>query len=276
MTPPTLTSPLGLVAGSGFLPLEFLRAAKDAGHEVLVVAHRDETSPEIEKLTSRCLWVRVGQLGKIVSFFRNSGVKQLAFAGGIKRARIFREVWPDMLALQLAARLGSLRDDVLLRGVVAEFEKLGIQVISPGVLLKSCHPQVGQLTKRGLTEAELADARLGWEAAHGIGALDIGQAVCVLDRAVVAVEAVEGTDRMLLRAHDLAGRAGVLVKLAKPQQDLRIDLPAVGPATIETMRRAGATALILEAGRAIMLEPGEMLSAAEAAGIAIVAFEAQP
>lgn len=266
-----LKSPIGLVAGNGDFPLQFVRNACARNLAVMVVAHRGETDPEIEKLASECLWVRVGELGKIVRFLESRGVEQASFVGGIRRARLFSGVRPDLTAIKLIARLRSVKDDVLLRGVAGELEARGIQVLGPGILLPDAVPGAGLLTRRGLNEVEKNDAQIGWEAARAIGALDIGQAVCVLEGVVTALEAVEGTDGLIRRAAALTGRAGVVVKLAKPHQDLRLDLPAVGPETIRLMAECRATALVLEAGRAMMLDPVRVVELADQAGIAIVA-----
>lgn len=266
-----LKSPIGLIAGNGSFPLQFVRNARQRNLAVAVVAHRGETDSEIEKIASECLWVRVGELGKILKFFKSRKIEQAAFVGGIRRARLFSGFMPDLAAIKLAAKLRSLKDDVLLRGVAAELESLGIQVLGPGILLPDAVPEAGVLTKRGLNEVEKNDAQIGWEAARAIGALDIGQAVCVLEGVVLALEAIEGTDGMIRRACELTGRAGVLVKTAKPHQDNRLDLPAIGPDTVRLMKECNASALVLEAGRAMILDPVKVVELADEAGIAIVA-----
>ena len=279
-----LSSPIGLVAGNGNFPLEFVEHARARGLEVVVVAHTGETDPRIEELAAHCCWIRVGQIGRLLRTFIKNRVKQAAFVGGIRRTRLFSGVRLDFKALSILARVGSVRDDRILRGVAEELERNGIEVFGASLLLEKSVPARGLLTRRGLTPAERQDARVGWEAAKAVGALDIGQTVVVYQGAVVAVEAIEGTDAAVLRAGQLGGTAGkvlgregraaglVVVKLVKPHQDVRFDLPAAGPGTIETMQQAGATALVLEAGRAVMLKPQETIAAANEAGIAVVAL----
>ena len=266
-----LSSPLGLIAGNGIFPLEFARSARARGLEVVAVAHRGETSPELEGLVSSCTWVRVGQLGKVISVLRRAGVRQAAFAGGITRVRLFGGVKLDLRGLALVARVRSIRDDVILRGIAGELEQSGIAVFSASVLLERSVPAGGLLTRRALTAEERRSALIGWEAARLTGSLDIGQAVIVKDGVVVAIEAVEGTDRAIRRAGELAGAGCVVVKVCKPQQDLRLDLPTIGCGTIESMRTAGASALVVEAGRTLLLEPDETVRAADGAKISIFA-----
>jgi hypothetical protein len=269
-------SPVGLVAGNGTFPIEFATYAKSQGLTVVAVAHRGEADPTLEALVSKCLWVKVGELGKTLDFFASHGVKQLAFAGGIKRINLFGGVKLDLRSMALLARVRSVKDDVLLRGVAAEFEAQGIQVFSAHHFLKDSVPTSGCLTRRGLSVAESRDAAVGWEAAAHIGLSDIGQSVVVREGTVVAVEAVEGTDKCIERAGSLAGAGCTVVKRAKPQQDLRLDLPTIGPKTIETMRQAGATALVIDAGKCLILERSATVAAADACGIAIVAAERFP
>jgi UDP-2,3-diacylglucosamine hydrolase len=279
----TLHSPIGLVAGNGSFPLEFLKNAKARGLDVVVVAHVGETDRQVEGLAWHCAWIRVGQVGKLLRTFKRKGVRQAAFVGGIRRARLFGSFRPDLRALSIIARLGSVKDDKLLRAVAAEIEKDGIEVFSASVLLERSVPCVGTLTRRALSEAERSGAAVGWEASKGVGALDIGQTVVVCQGVVVAVEAVEGTDAAIARGGDLAGRRSgrpekgslVVVKLAKPQQDLRLDLPAVGVGTISAMKIAGASALVLEAGKAVILNPQEVIEAADMEGIAIEAVNSR-
>ena len=265
-----LSSPLGLIAGSGSLPIEFARAAKEQGLALVTAAHVGESDPVLESMSQTFRWVRVGQLGKLLSLFSSAGVKQVAFAGGIARVKLFSGARPDWRAVRLITKIGSVRDDEILRGIAGEFEKRGIQVISAGALLQKNIPGVGVLTKRSLTEKEKENAALGWKVCKAIGRYDVGQTVIVTQGVVSAVEAVEGTDKAILRAGELAGKGGVIVKLAKPQQDLRLDLPTIGVNTIASMKAAGATALVLEAGKAIVLEPAEVVRQADAAGIAVV------
>ncbi len=281
-----LSSPLGLIAGSGQLPIEFAKNAKAKGLKVIAAAHKDETSPELEQYCETCLWVKVGQVGTVLKFLKKHSVKQVALAGGISRVKLFGGFKLDWRGMALLTRVGSLRDDIILRGVACELEKEGIQVIGASVLLDKSVPKEGLLTKRSPSECELADATLGWEVAKEIGRHEIGQTVVVLDGLVVAVEAVEGTDEAIRRAGELSKKAKgrrkfggllsddshspVVVKLCKPQQDTRLDLPTIGIGTIESMKIAGAKALVIEAGKTIILDPDAVIKAADLAGISIL------
>lgn len=265
-----ISSPVGLIAGNGTFPLEFADSAREKGITVFAVAHRGETDERIEQAVAQCLWVRVGELGRVLKAFERWGVRQVAFAGGITRVKLFGGVKLDWQGIRLISRIRSIRDDAILRGVAQEIERKGISVISAGVLLEKSVPQAGWLSRRALTKDEMRSAAVGWQAAKAIGTHDIGQTVVVNQGVVVAVEAVEGTDSTIRRGGELAGKGSVVVKASKPGQDLRIDLPTVGLATIENMKNTGATALVLEAGKTIVLKPQEFVEAANAAGIAVL------
>jgi DUF1009 family protein len=268
-----LSSPIGLVAGNGRFPVEFAENARARGLAVVSVAIKGEADKRIEELSEQCTWVSVGQLGKLVKTLKRAGVKQAAFAGGVTRVNFVDGFRIDWTGLRMLSRIRSFNDDSLLRGVISEIENVGIEVIAASMLLEKSVPHRGILTRRGLTAIERDNAKIGWVAARTIGDLDIGQSVAVRNKTVIAVEAVEGTDATIIRAGNVRGDVGVLVKLAKSIQDLRIDLPAVGVKTIELMHQHKLSALIVEAGKSIMLEPQEVLEAAERYGIAIVAGE---
>lgn len=265
-----LTSPFGLIAGGGSFPIEIAQEAKRRGLELITVALMNETDPTIEKYCDKVSWIKVGQLGKLLKKLSASKVKQAIFCGSISRANIFQGVLFDLKALGVVARVGSLRDDRILRGITDEIEKLGIEVLSPSVLLTKSLAKEGRLTQRGLTEAERKDARYGWHVAKTIGSLDVGQTVVISDSIIVAVECTEGTDGAILRGGELTGPAKcTVVKVAKPQQDLRLDLPSVGIKTLESMKQAGATALVLEHEKALILEPDTFIAHANKEGIAV-------
>jgi len=272
-TTTTLTSPLGIVAGNGQFPLEIAENARARGLKVVSVAIKDEADPRIESLSERCTWVRLGQLGKLVKTLSQSGVRQVAFAGGVTRVNFVTGFSMDWRAVKMLSKLRSFNDDSILRGIIGEIESSGMEVIAASILLDKSVPKPGAITKRLLSEAEKTEARIGWEAARAIGNLDIGQSVIVRNKTIIAVEAVEGTDATIMRAGAVRGDGGVLVKLAKPIQDLRIDLPAVGVKTIELMHQNRLTALVIEAGRSIILEPQEVLQKAQSVDIAVSAVE---
>jgi UDP-2,3-diacylglucosamine hydrolase len=265
--------PIGLVAGNGVFPLEFAKNALNAGRSVIVVAHCEETDPALSGLASELTWVRFGQLGRAIRFLKKHKVKEVAFLGGIKRERLFHKVRLDWIALKIVASAKSFRDDAMLRAVALEYEKNGFSVISPAVFLPESCISAGTYTKRSLTKDELLSAQLGWQAASLLGSLDTGQTVVVNQRVIVALEAVEGTDATIRRAGEVSGVGSVVVKLPKPIQDRRLDLPGVGLRTIEQMKQAGATCLILQSRGALLLHPQEVIRAANAGGIAIEVFD---
>lgn len=264
---------IGLIAGNGRFPIIFAENARRLGYTVSAVAHVGETSPELEEHVERIHWVKIGQFNKLINALKQDGVRQAVMLGGIKKTHVFTTVRPDLRALSVASRLRALKDDAILREVAAELEGEGIIIRESTFGLHGLLVEEGTLTKRGPTKKEWEDIRYGWEVASEIGRLDIGQCVVVKDRVVVAVEAVEGTDEAIRRGGLLARDGGVVVKRCKPQQDLRFDLPAVGPATIETMKPVKASALALEADRSVILDREEMLRRADRAGIAVVGLK---
>ncbi len=270
---PALVEPgerIGLIAGNGRFPIIFAQNAKRLGYSVSAVAHIGETAAELEEHVERIHWIKIGQFNKLIRVLKEDGVRQAVMLGGIKKTHVFTTVLPDFRALSVASRLRQLKDDAILREVAAELESEGIHIRESTFGLRGILVEEGPVTRRSPSPKEWEDLRYGWEVARETGRLDIGQCVIVKDRVVVAVEAVEGTDEAIRRGGALAGDATVVVKRSKPQQDLRFDLPAVGPATIETMESVKASALAVEAGRSVMLDREVMLANAERAGIAIV------
>jgi UDP-2,3-diacylglucosamine hydrolase len=270
---PSLLSPIGIVAGNGRFPIECAESARSRGLSVAVVALRGEADPVIATLAESITWVGVGQLGKLIRALKRAKCRQVAFAGGVRRVNFVDGFRIDWTGLRMLSKLRSFNDDSIMRGVIREVERAGIEVFAPSVLLEKSVPKPGVYTKRGLTAQDLADARIGWEAARTIGTLDIGQSIVVRNKTIVAVEAVEGTDATLKRVGDVRGEGGVLVKLSKPIQDLRIDLPTIGVGTIESARASRLSAVVVEAGRSIMLDPQAVIDAANRLGIAVVAAE---
>jgi len=265
---------LGLIAGNGRFPLLFAETARRHGIEVVAVAHRGETPEELASLVSALTWIRVGELGKIIRTFKRAGVARAVMAGGISKPRHLTDVRPDFRGAAFLAKTRSLQDDVLLRGVAAELARDGIAVVESTLFLGDLVPQAGTLGRRKASAREWEDVRFGFQVAKDIGRWDIGQSVVVKDRAVLAVEGIEGTDAAIRRAGELVGAGVVVVKVSKPDQDLRFDVPAVGPTTIEVMAAVGGRVLALEAGRTIVLDRPQVVAAADAAGIAIVALAA--
>jgi hypothetical protein len=264
---------IGLIAGSGRFPVLFAETASRRGVEVVAVGHRGETDPGLEGAVAEIVWVRPGELEAIIQAFKRAGVSRAVMVGGIAKPRLFKEIRPDARALKVLARLPELRDDLILRALAAELEGEGIAVVESTLYLDEIVPTPGVLGTRVPTEREWGDIRFGFRAAKVIGQFDIGQSVIVRSGCVIAVEGIEGTDATIRRAGQLGGGELVLVKVCKPTQDTRFDLPAVGPATIDTLAQAQGRALAVEAGRTITIDREEMVKRANAADIAIVAVD---
>lgn len=260
---PGASQPVGLIAGSGRLPLLFAEAAARAGRTVVTVAHEGETDPSLPAQA----WVKLGQLGRIVEVLRGAGAAEAVFCGGIKKPKLF-DVRPDWLGLKAMARMRSFGDDAALRAIAAALEEEGVRIVSPMPFVPGLVAARGPLGKRRLSDDQRADAAVGLEAARALGAADIGQTVVVKRGVVLAVEAVEGTDACIARGGALA-KGAVVVKARKPQQDDRFDTPAVGPRTVDALVAAGCSALAIEAGAALVLDRAELAAAADRAGIAV-------
>ena len=265
---------IGLIAGNGTFPLLFARTARREGLAVVAVAHEGETDAALADEVEACTWIKVGQLDTIIRAFQAAGVRRAVMAGGIRKAALLEHFAPDERGQRFLARLTQWSDDVLLRGVAEELEGEGIAVVESTLFLGSILAPEGALTPRQPDEAQWADIRYGLAAAKGVGAWDIGQTVVVKSRMVLAVEALEGTDEALRRGGALGRGGAVAVKVSKPRQDLRFDVPAVGPATIAVCREAGIVVLALEAGRTLLLERERLLADAAAAELAIVGVRA--
>ncbi len=263
---------LGLIAGNGSFPIAVAEAARRRGIAVIAVAHRDETEPALEALCERIVWIEVGQLETMIETFTGAGIKVAAMAGGISRARLQTSFAPDQRALQMLARVGKFSDDAVLRGVAAELEAEGISVIDPVPMLERVLAVAGREAGPEPTAAQLKDLELGLGVTRALGTFDIGQAVAVRDGVVAAIEAVEGTDAALRRGAALCGRGLVVVKAAKPGQDLRFDRPAIGPNTIALLDEIGAAMIGVEAGLTLILERERTLALAERSGITVYGY----
>jgi len=261
---------IGLIAGNGTFPIAFAKAAKEKGLQVVAVAHEGETLQELAQCVDAIFWIKVGQLGKLISIFKEQDVHDVLMAGGIKKTRLFKGGMPDLRGAALLAKMLYKKDDSILRAVASELESEGITVRESTLYLDNLLAPAGVLTKRKPSKDEQKDIEFGWEMAKEIGRLDIGQTVVVKDQAVLAVEAIEGTDEAIRRGGRLCGEGAVVVKICKPQQDLRFDLPATGTQTIRTMEEVKATCLAVEAGKAIIFDREAVIAEAERAGITIV------
>ncbi|MEW6289744.1 MAG: UDP-2,3-diacylglucosamine diphosphatase LpxI [Thermodesulfobacteriota bacterium] len=268
-----MTSRIGIIAGGGQFPYLFAEAAKKAGREVVIIGHKGESHPDLEAIADRFCWVKLGQLGKIIKFFHIEQVEETVFLGTITKTRIFRDVLPDLKGLSLWNKIDVRQDDSILRAFAGELEKEGIKVLDSTLYLQHLLFPAGILTRRKPTAGQRRDIDFGFQMARAIGKLDIGQCVVVRDMAVVAVEAIEGTDAAIKRGGALARENAVVVKVKKPDQDFRFDLPAIGPTTIESMQEAKAAVLAVEAGQALLFDRETVISQAEKAGIVVVGVE---
>jgi DUF1009 family protein len=271
--------PVGLLAGSGRFPLVFAEKAHRLGMPVVCVGIRHEAPAELAGLVRRFYWAGIARLGRMIRCFKKEGVEHIVMAGKIHKTAMHTpwrllHFWPDWRTLRFwyHRQRPDNRDDTLLLGVIDEFAADGLRFASALDLCPELLVRPGVLTRRPPTAREEGDIAFGWALAREMGRLDVGQSVAVKERAVLAVEAIEGTDRAIVRAGELCRAGGfVVVKVAKPQQDMRFDVPTVGKTTIESMRRAGGRVLAIEAGKTIILDQEETVALADRHGITIVA-----
>jgi DUF1009 family protein len=267
------TDKIGIIAGGGQFPLLFAKAAHSQGLKVYAAAHQGETDETLADHVGRLQWVKLGQLGKIIDFFKQEGVKKAVFIGSITKINIFRDVRPDLKGLGLWNKINIKQDDAILRAVADRLEKDGIEVVaSTGYVPELLFPK-GILTRKKPTKDQMSDIVFGWEIARSLGNLDIGQCVVVRNKTVLAVEAIEGTDATIRRGGALGKEKAVVVKLRKPNQDLRFDLPAIGMKTLDTMKEVHASVLAVEAEYALFFDRESVIQAANNAGIVIVGIE---
>ena len=283
---------LGLIAGNGNFPLLLLDAACARGTQVVVAAIKEETSPQIEQRGAAAVyWLSLGELSKLIDTFKQEGVHTAVMAGQVKHKQIFSSIRPDWRLAKLLFSLGTRNTDSLIGAVAKVLEDEGIHLISSTSYLEPLLARAGVLTRRAPAETETRNIDYGRQVARSLAQFDIGQTVVIAESACVAVEAMEGTDATILRAGEIMrslsleshspsddtqnalSRSLTVVKVAKPNQDMRFDVPVIGVKTIETMQRAGATCLAIDAGKCLLLDGDKIIHAADAAGIAIVAAE---
>ncbi len=267
----TRARPLALFAGGGEFPLILFDALKAAGHEVVVVGFRGETGPAIRRRARRYFEGHVGGFEAIIAWLKREGATEAMMAGYVRHANIYRRPATDTLTGRIWGRLLDKRADTLLAAATLLLKRSGISLVSAMPYLAALIPEAGILTRRKPTAEHLADIEFGRRIAVAVAGQDIGQSVAVKDKAVVAVEALEGTDRMILRAGQLGGKGAVIVKVAKPRQDFRFDVPVIGLKTVASLKKAGASALAIEAGRTLLLRRAETIAAANKAGLVIIA-----
>jgi DUF1009 family protein len=276
------SKPIGLLAGGGRFPILFAEKARQVGLRVVCVGLRGFASPELSACVERFHWVGPLRLGKMIRLFRKEGVAQMVMAGKVTKADLMYRPWrmlfllPDWRAFRCWYRRkrADNRDDTLLLGIIDEFAKDSIQFVSALDLCPELLVPSGILTRRRPSPREVEDIRFGWDLAKKMGELDIGQSIAVRDRSVLAVEAAEGTDQAILRAGQLCHNGGfVVVKVAKPQQDRRFDVPTIGQATIETLYRARGKVLAIEADQTIVLDQPQTIALADRYGLTVVAVD---
>ena len=249
------------------------RAARENGRRVFAVALEGETDPSLETCTDDLIWIRVGQLERIIQYFKDMAVPEAIMAGGLTKENVMATFEPDERALALLARVPNLNDDVFLRALAEEFENAGVSILPSTQFAPELLAPAGVMTREEPTADQWKDIRLGWKTAKALGELDIGQCVVVKGGAVLAVEAIEGTDETIRRGGRLGRRDAVVVKVSKPSQDLRFDLPTVGAETVAVMAEVKASVLAVEAGKTLILDREDMILAAERCGITVLALE---
>ena len=277
-----MSEKLGLIAGNGKFPFLLLDAAKARGQQVVVAAIKEETFPEIEQRGAAAVyWLSLGELSKLIETFKKEGVTQAIMAGQVKHKQIFSSIKPDWRLAKLLLSLGTRNTDSLIGGVAKVLADEGITLLSSTSYLEPLLAKAGVLTKRSPGEQERKNIEYGRAVGRHLAQYDIGQTVVIAESACVAVEAMEGTDATIRRAGELMQSLGddastlsrelTVVKVAKPNQDMRFDVPVIGLATIELMRIAGATCLAVDAGKCLLLDGEAMIAAANQAGITIIA-----
>jgi DUF1009 family protein len=262
-----------LIAGNGRFPFLVAAGARKAGRRVVVVAIKEEAFPELESEVDELHWVGLGQLGRCIDALRSAGVSEAIMAGQVQHKRIFSNIVPDLKLLTLLAKLLVKNTDSLIGAVADALESEGIRLLPSTSFIEDQLASVGPMTKHHPSKDERADIEYGRHIASTLTRLDLGQTVVIKGRAAVALEAMEGTDETIRRAGQLAGKGTVVVKLAKPGQDMRFDVPVVGKATLATMSEAGASVLAVEAGKTLLFDRPELLADADRRGIAVFGTE---
>jgi DUF1009 family protein len=265
---------IGLIAGNGRFPFLVLDAARSLGHAVTIIAIKEEASKDLEEAAARSRsalhWVSIGQLGTFLKILKDEQITQAVMAGQVKHVKIFGGFVPDLTAMSLFAKLATKNTDSLIGAVADLMRERGVELVNSAKFLEPLLAGEGQLSTRGPSETEQKDLQFGYRMADTVAGLDIGQTIAVKHQAVVAVEAMEGTDETIARAGHLAGEGVTIIKVAKPNQDMRFDVPIVGLATIQAMRIAGAKVLSVDAGKTLIFDKDAFFASANEAGIAVV------
>ncbi len=254
---------IGLIAGNGKFPLIFAQEARKRNIEIVAVALKEETSPDLKKLADKIYWISVGQLKELIEIFKKENINQAVMAGQVRQELIFKNLNLDNLALGLLNNIKDKRGDSILKAVAGILKKEGIDLIDSFTFLENLMPRKGVLTKKSPDKKQQEDIEFGKNIAKALADLEIGQSVVVKDKAVAALEAVEGTDRAIRRGAELAGAGTVVVKMSKTNQDMRFDIPVIGASTVKTLIEAKAAVLAVEAGRSLIIDKEECLRLAD-------------
>jgi DUF1009 family protein len=264
---------IGIIAGTGELPLLIAKEAKSLDLKVFTVALKELASPEIENISDEVRWISIGKLGSIIESLKKARINRVVLAGKAPKELLYRSrIMPDLRAIKLLMSLPDRKDDTIMLSIVKELEKEGVDVMKITDLAGSLVVKEGVFTKKKPTKAQIEDIEFGFNIAKEIGRLDIGQTVVVKDKAVMAVEAIEGTDRAIKRGGKLAQEGAVVVKVSKPQQDLRFDVPVAGLNTIRSMKESGCSVLALEAGACLFVQKEKAIEEADNSGIVILGY----
>jgi len=265
-----MKSTVGLIAGNGRLPVLLAKNMQEAGKRVVAIGHLGETQQRLKYHADALHWVAIGALGKIIEVLLEEKVQSAIFAGGISKRHFFSRAKPDLRAIKVLSQLSSKKDDAILRAVAQEVEGEGIKVKSPIAFLRSSMAPEGCWTERKPNAQEERDIEFGWPIAKKVGRLDLGQSIVVKDQMVLAVEGIEGTDETIRRGGKLGRGDVVVIKIVKPRQDLRLDLPVVGLATIGTLKKAGASVMAVEAHKTIVIDRDRVVREANRNNLCLV------
>jgi DUF1009 family protein len=260
---------VGLIAGGGQFPLLVADAGRKKGHRIVAIAHHGETDRTLADTVDKIVWVSLGQLGRLIKALKKNNVRKAIMAGTISKGRMFGKIKPDLKGLALMSKIAIFHDDGILRTFTGALEKEGIEIISSISFMPELLAPPGCLTKTKPTKMEKEDIEFGWQVAKELGRLDIGQCVVVRRKTVLALEAMEGTDETILRGGRLAREKAVIIKVSKPGQDLRFDIPSVGLKTVQVMAKVKASVLAVEAGKTLMFDRAVTIEYADRKGISI-------
>lgn len=267
---------IGIIAGMGELPVIIAKDARERGYKVITVALETLASPEMDSVSDEIRWVNPGKFGELIDILKKHQIKEAIMAGKVPKSLLFKsKITPDLRAVKLLFSIKDKSDDAILNAITKELAGEGIEIIDTTKFSPHLLTPVGCLTRKKPDEEQWKDIEFGWKIAREIGKLDIGQTVVIKGKAVMAIEAIEGTDEAILRGGKWAGDGAVVVKVSKPQQDMRMDVPAVGPDTLKSMENVNAKVLALEAHRSMIVDRETVIRVAESAGIVIVGISSE-